>query len=78
MIKTTQRYYDSVQRSILETNQLIARKPSPETISKYKKHIAALEKISQELEIVDYMTPTEGIEYANQFYFRVNELKNSL
>ena len=75
MIRVTQRYFDSIVKSISDTAQQIANKPNGSFVEAYNVHIAALQKLMLELEVVDYMTGAEAIVENERMFHRMNFFK---
>ena len=75
MIKVTQRYFDSVVKSIRDTEQQIANKPNGSFVEAYNLHIAALGKLILELEVVEHLTGAEAIIENERMFHRMNFFK---
>lgn len=75
MIKVTQRYFDSILKSISDTEQQIANKPNGSFVEAYNVHIAALQKLLLELEVVEYLSSDEALAESERVFHRINFFK---
>jgi hypothetical protein len=76
MIRITQRYFDSIVKSISDTAQQIVNKPNGSFVEAHSLHIAALRKLLLEIEVVDYMTGAEAIVENEKIFNRMNFFKS--
>jgi hypothetical protein len=76
MIRITQRYFDSIVKSISDTAQQIANKPNGSFVEAYSLHITTLRKLLLEIEVVDYMTGAEAIVENEKIFNRINFFKS--
>lgn len=75
MIKVTQQYFGSILKSISDTEQQIANKPNASFVEAYKVHVAALQKLVLELEVVDYLSCDEALAESERLFHRINFFK---
>ena len=75
MIRVTQRYFDSIVKSIRDTEQQIANNLNGSFMEAYCIHVAALGKLLLELEVVEYLTGAEAIIENERIFHRINFFK---
>ena len=75
MIKVTQNYFDRTIQAISDTEQQIANNLNGSFVESYYLHLAALQKLILELEVVDNLSSSESLEQMNRLYKRMEFFK---
>lgn len=75
MIKVTQNYFDRIIQTIGDTEQQIAKNLNGSFVESYYLHLAALQKLILELEVVDNLSSSESLEQMTRLYKRMDFFK---